>query len=222
MIRNINLSLVPPLLCGKMSVTIGLISDIHATVAPLEEALAIFKQENVDQILCLGDVAGYGTELEQSIELLVESGCTTIQGNHDVWHLNRLVGKQEKLVEIFFDNLPMTWEFTVEGTTIYAVHASPPDSMRRGITLLDQNESIIIKDKERWALELSEYHFDVLAVGHTHQVFSELLGQTLVINPGSTTFNHSCAILSLPDLKVRTIAVSGKAIRKVWNWGMMT
>ena len=63
-----------------MSAKIGLISDIHATVAPLREALTIFLQERVDLILCLGDIAGYGTELEQSIELLVESGCITIQG----------------------------------------------------------------------------------------------------------------------------------------------
>jgi len=205
-----------------MSVTIGLISDIHATALPLSEALAIFQQEKVDLILCLGDVAGYGTELEPSIELLVENGCTTIQGNHDVWHLNRHVGKLEMWAETFFQLLPVTWELTVEGKSIFAVHASPPDSMSRGITLLDQNENLIVKAAEDWAIKLAEYDFDVLIVGHTHQVFSEILGHKLVINPGSTTFNHSCAILGLPDLKVKTIPLSGKAIKKVWNWGMMT
>lgn len=62
-----------------MSVTIVLISDVHATASSLRQALAIFQQEKVDQILYLGDVAGYGTQLEVSIELLVESGCTAIQ-----------------------------------------------------------------------------------------------------------------------------------------------
>ncbi len=67
-----------------MSAKIGLISDIHAAVASLREALAIFAQERVDLVLCAGDIAGYGTELEQSVELLIESGCTTILGNHDI------------------------------------------------------------------------------------------------------------------------------------------
>jgi predicted phosphodiesterase len=59
----------------------------------------------------------------------------------------------------------------------------------------------------------------VLIVGHTHQVFTEYLGDILVINPGSSAFNHSCAILHLPEMRVQTFALSGKAIERTWNWG---
>ena len=207
---------------GKMSVKIGLISDIHATAAPLREALTIFKQERVDLVICAGDIAGYGTELEQCIELLVEGHCTTILGNHDVWYIDRLVEGQEERVETFFHKLPVTWEATVEGKRIFAVHASPPLSMSRGITLLDQYEKNLPGEKKRWGDELGGYGLDVLVVGHTHQVFAEVLGQTLVLNPGSTKFNHSCAILSLPDLEVRIVPLSGKTPRKIWHWGMMS
>jgi len=116
----------------------------------------------------------------------------------------------------------MIWESTVERKRIFAVHASPHLSMNRGIVLLDQYEEILSSEKEQWAHELEEYGLDVLVVGHTHQVFAEVLGKTLVINPGSTKFNHTCAILSLPDLEVRIVPLSGKTPRKVWHWGMMT
>lgn len=205
-----------------MSAKIGLISDVHATVAPLREALTIFERESVDLILCAGDIAGYGTELEQSIDLLVGKDCITILGNHDVWHLEHQVGKIEKGVERYLHNLPVTWESTVEGKRFFAVHASPPLSLTRGITLLDQYGKIMASEKEQWAHELYEYEFDVLVVGHTHQVFAEVLGETLVINPGSTKFNHACAIVSLPDLEVRTVPLSGKTPRKIWHWGMMS
>ncbi len=205
-----------------MSTKIGLISDVHATVAPLYEALKIFEQESVELIVCAGDIAGYGTELEQSIELLVGKGCITILGNHDVWHLEHQVGNLEKGGRTFFQNLPVTWESTVEGKRIFAVHASPPLSLTRGITLLDQYEKIMTGEKDQWTYELNEYEFDVLVVGHTHQVFAEVLGETLVINPGSTKFNHTCAIVSLPDLEVRTIPLPGKTPRKIWHWGMMS
>lgn len=98
----------------------------------------------------------------------------------------------------------------------------PPRSVSRGITLLDQYENVMVEAKERWALELARYKLDVLIVGHTHQVFAEMLGSTLVVNPGSTKFNHTCGVLSLPDCKVQILPLSGKKPCRVWHWGMMS
>ena len=47
---------------------IGLISDVHATLKPLQQALAIFEAQGVETILCAGDVAGYGKQLEQTVK----------------------------------------------------------------------------------------------------------------------------------------------------------
>jgi len=59
-----------------------------------------------------------------------------------------------------------------------------------------------------------------LIVGHTHQVFAEQLGRTLLINPGSTKFNNTCMILSLPNMEVQVLSLLNKTPLKVWNWGM--
>ncbi len=48
-----------------MSVKIGLISDPHASVAPLREVLELFRREGGGTTLCAGDIAGYGVELGQ-------------------------------------------------------------------------------------------------------------------------------------------------------------
>jgi hypothetical protein len=40
-----------------------------------------------------------------------------------------------------------------------------------------------------------------------------------VINPGSCSYNHSCAVLTLPSLQVEWFALCGKPISRVWNWG---
>lgn len=205
-----------------MSFKIGLIGDIHATVGPLLDALNILEQEGVDLVLCVGDIAGYGTELEQCIELLNKRGCVAILGNHDVWHIEKKSDGLKKWVATFFTNLPAAWEATIEGKRIFAVHASPPDSMDKGITLLDQYGNLMPEKSDLWAIELARYGFDVLAVGHTHQVFGEMLGKTLVINPGSTKFNNTCATLRVPDQDFRIFSLPGKTARKVWHWGMMT
>ena len=41
---------------------------------------------------------------------------------------------------------------------------------------------------------------------------------TLVVNPGSTVFNHSCAILSLPEMTLQVLPLSGQPVRRTWNW----
>lgn len=205
-----------------MTTQLGLIADIHASAAPLEEALNVFSREGVTDILCVGDIAGYGTELEESVALLKQWGCVTLSGNHESWYLDREEDKKENSLGTYFSTLPLKWESVIEQVRVYAVHASPPESQMRGIRLLDETGRIVPGLKEQWTDELANFSFDVLIVGHTHQVFAEWLGDKLVVNPGSTKFNHTCAILSLPDNNVRFFSLSGKKPLKSWNWGMMT
>lgn len=197
---------------------IGLISDIHATLSPLKEALAVFRQEGVECILCPGDIAGYGNELDECVDLLIKSKCRAISGNHEIWHLEKSVDRDDRTTS-YFRRLPDVLDFTLEGKRVYMVHASPPQSFTDGIRLLDEQGKIIPQQKAYWTERLADFDYDILIVGHTHQIFCEKLGDMLVINPGSTKFNHSCAILTLPAMEFRLIALSNKTPLKAWNWG---
>ena len=204
-----------------MSTRIGLIGDVHACAEPLEEALKIFEDQKVDMVLCTGDVTGYGTETEQVVFLLRDINATVLLGNHEAWYLERPATDQDSGLHTYFSGLPSVWESVIEGLRVYAVHASPPDSLMRGVKLLDENGKMLTRKKEYWADGLSKYAFDVLIVGHTHQVFAEKFGDKLVINPGSTKFNHTCAILRLPEMDVAIFPLSGKKPVLSWNWGMI-
>jgi putative phosphoesterase len=199
---------------------IGLISDIHATLQPLREALAIFESEGVEMILCAGDVAGYGKQLEQTVQALIDSRCRVVMGNHDLWCLERSGIDLDGVSAVYLRNLPAVIEFKAAGRIIYMVHASPPDSFMDGIKLLDENAALIKQEKHSWSCCLRDFHCDVLVVGHTHQVFAEQLGNPLVINPGSTLFNHTCAILTLPEMAVQIVPLSHKDPVLSWNWGL--
>jgi putative phosphoesterase len=199
---------------------IGLIGDVHATAAPVREALAIFRREEVDTILCPGDIAGYGTELEPTVELLIDSGCRAILGNHDLWWLSGPDRVAGGAVETYLRSLPPVIELSVAGKQVYMVHAHPPESLMDGIRLLDENGTLIPEKRDLWTDYLKAFPFDVLVVGHTHQVFAEWLGDLLVVNPGSTRFNHTCAVLSLPAMEVRFIPLGGRTPVRAWNWGM--
>ena len=203
-----------------MSIKIGLISDVHATVAPLREALAIFRENKVEIVLCAGDIAGYGTELEQTVELLINSECEIILGNHDVWFLNNPVNQDKKRLVSFFRKQPFVREFTIKRKRLYLVHESPLRPLSQGIKLRDEHGNILLDRKEQWSRYLEKFESDVLVVGHTHQVFAEKLGNTFVINPGSTKFNHTCAILSLPGMELQILPLSNKVPLMSWNWGV--
>lgn len=203
-----------------MSTRIGLISDVHATPAPLKDALEIFARQGIETILCAGDIAGYGPDLEQAVALLAESGCRSILGNHDLWWLADFEVEEVGPVETYLRRLPLDDEFVVEGKKIAMVHGSPPASVMEGIKLFDENGEMIVELREEWSDKLQGFSADVLVVGHTHQVFAEQLGDVLVINPGSTRFNHTCAILHLPELVVDFLPLGDKEPEMVWNWGM--
>ena len=98
-----------------MSTAIGLISDIHATAAPVREALSLFKDKGVNIILCAGDIAGYGDELDETVEILIESQCQSILGNHDLWYLDTC-NSNEGRVAAYLKQLPPVLELTIEGT----------------------------------------------------------------------------------------------------------
>lgn len=62
---------------------IGLISDIHGNAVALRAVLAELDAMGVKEILCLGDVAGYGPQINECCDLLTDRGIPTLMGNHD-------------------------------------------------------------------------------------------------------------------------------------------
>lgn len=200
-----------------MPTKIGLISDTHSTAAPLKEALDIFRQQQVDMIICAGDIAGYGNdELTDTVDLLRNHSCQLIAGNHDTI---AELGELPESLHQFFKQLPITLEFEIEQKKIYVVHAEPPLEQHGGIKLLDPDGHVIPQRLEYWESVLADVDYDILIVGHTHQVFAQPIGNTLVINPGSTKYNHTCMIFELPTMKTTIYPLSGKKPIYTWNWG---
>ena len=198
---------------------VGLISDVHAKAAPVREALAIFASENVRHIFCAGDIAGYHEELWETIALLADNGVRAVRGNHDLRHLQAQSEGDEDPAAAYFQQLPASIDTVIEGRRLYMVHSEPPDACGGGgIRLLDPQGMVRPDRAALWQDQLTDCACDVLVVGHTHQVFAERLGAMLVVNPGSSVFNHSCAILYLPEMSVQVFALSGRTVTPYWNW----
>ena len=204
-----------------MTTRIGLVSDVHSTPDALREALQRLQDAGVDEILCAGDIAGYYDTVVPTVELLIASGCHAIQGNHDQQFLATPAQAGEEKIRDWLAALPPTLAFEREGLSLLAVHAEPPAAQTGGLRLLDTDGKPRAERLEEWRSRLGDFEHDVLIVGHTHQVYALDIGDTFVVNPGSTVFNHSCMILTLPDLEVEMLALGGREIVKCWNFGML-
>jgi predicted phosphodiesterase len=142
--------------------------------------------------------------------------------NHDQSYLEKSAQDGESRIRAYLQNLPQTLNLEIEGKRIYVVHANPPSEQHGGIKLLDQQGELRQDRINEWTMALTGFEHDVLIVGHTHQVYAVQLGDVFVINPGSSAFNHSCMILSLPDLSVQTCALGKQEIIKCWNFSMLS
>lgn len=197
---------------------IGLLSDVHATPGPVAEALEIFRSEGVDHVFCAGDIAGYHDGLDATVQLLSEAGSISILGNHDQGYLQKHADDGSATALAYFAGLPAFIDTTIDGRHVYMVHAEPPAACHGGIKLRDKSGEVQPDRVAHWEKELAGFAPDVLIVGHTHQVYAEQVGNTLVVNPGSSVFNYSCAVLRLPEMRVETFPLSGRAISVNWNW----
>ncbi len=61
----------------------ALISDIHSNLEALQAVMRDIESQNVDRIICLGDIVGYGPNPAECIDIVMQHSALTILGNHD-------------------------------------------------------------------------------------------------------------------------------------------
>lgn len=63
---------------------IAFISDIHSNLEALEAVFADIDRRDVDRIICLGDIVGYGANPRECLDLVMDRTSACVCGNHDV------------------------------------------------------------------------------------------------------------------------------------------
>ncbi len=61
----------------------ALISDIHGNYEALEAVLSHINDQGINEIICLGDIIGYGPDPVKCLDCVMENCQMTILGNHD-------------------------------------------------------------------------------------------------------------------------------------------
>jgi predicted phosphodiesterase len=61
----------------------AVLGDIHSNLAALEAVLEAIRGHEIDRLLSVGDVVGYGAAPSECIQLLREHEAAVVMGNHD-------------------------------------------------------------------------------------------------------------------------------------------
>ena len=62
---------------------LAVISDIHGNIYALMKALEDIDDQNIDKIICLGDLVGYGPHPNEVVALIKRREIPCIKGNYD-------------------------------------------------------------------------------------------------------------------------------------------
>jgi len=151
----------------------AVLGDIHSNLTALEAVLAAVRAHEVDLILSVGDVVGYGAAPTECIQLLREHEAVVVMGNHDaavVGELDTLFFNQHAKAAVEWTRaaingedmawltcLPHTWQD--EFVALSHGSLNRPEDFNYVQTPADADASL----EMLWSLEL-----DVCFIGHTH------------------------------------------------------
>jgi len=164
---------------------LAIISDLHADVHALRDALAQIERLGCDEIVCAGDVLDWGRFPEATIRELRERRIPTICGNHDRWavsegHDTSGWDLTPRAIE-FLESLPASWTPRIDDVRVAVWHARPKSDMKGVYPDASTTEL---------ASQLDRAEADVLVVGHTHVPFrrsaARLQSRSAPAGPGRT------------------------------------
>ncbi|MCY4730481.1 metallophosphatase family protein [Natronomonas gomsonensis] len=163
---------------------LGVISDIHGNLPALEAVLRDIP-EDVDDIVCLGDVVGYGPWPLECLRKVWQHCDVVVQGNHDREFVDpegytdngqameglRYAKKEVKgSYREWLQNLP---EKTSYNEDIFLVHSHPEKI----------DYYVVPRDFPKIRAFLDDYKACFL--GHTHIQHKAVIDDRLILNPGS-------------------------------------
>ena len=159
----------------------AVLSDIHGNLAALTAVLEDIQSRDIHEIVCLGDVVGYGPQPLECLELTKDSD-TLIMGNHEEavlehssetfnvrarkavdWTRKQLLENdwEEFTVKVEREAFMKTWMRQTNILGIQYVHGSPRQPTREYVT----PKSAMNKKKMKGIFDCLEH---ICFIGHTH------------------------------------------------------
>ncbi|EMS80059.1 MULTISPECIES: metallophosphoesterase family protein [Desulfotignum] len=120
---------------------IAVFSDVHSCYKKMMTVFDDMEKYQIDQYVCLGDIIGYGSQPEETVQLLMSKQVISVRGNHELamFDPDYLELFPKKIKQPLLENIAAISEKSIqylEKTPVYLqlenchfVHGTPPDKM---------------------------------------------------------------------------------------------
>lgn len=152
--------------------TIAILSDVHSNYEALKAVIKDIDAHDVTEIICLGDLIGYGPQPQECADLARERSFDMVQGNHEQGLINiyYLHGFNQPAKDALRKTREMITDETyqwlvdhpksIERYGCRFVHGTPPRSVSQYIWKYEKSMDKVFA----W------YNEPVCFVGHTHDL----------------------------------------------------
>ncbi|MHC4253512.1 MAG: metallophosphoesterase family protein [Planctomycetota bacterium] len=175
----------------------AIISDVHGNLEALKAVFEDITHQNVDRVVCLGDVVGYGPDPNECMRMVMDRCAFTLVGNHEDAVLHGAEGFNplaEEAMKWTRDQvrdkdilrfLAAQQSAKLEGNRLY-VHGSVKDSL---VDYVREAESYV--SFRRLVEEINESFklFNICFTGHNHRAFLGTKEGSLVPHMGNMRFH---------------------------------
>ena len=194
---------------NKRYARIGLIGDIHAEDALLEQALDVLRSRGVELVAATGDVTDGLGSVERCCELLEAHEVVVVGGNHDRWFLAGTArglpaATPPEAVSLAarrtLEGFPLMVELETCAGRALLCHGLGPNDMAK-VNPDDDGYAIDSNDDLQNLLRGGGYRW--ILNGHSHRWMVRHFGGVTVINAGTLKRDHDPCFLEL-DFTART------------------
>jgi putative phosphoesterase len=173
---------------------IAIIADIHANLEALNAVLENIKRSGIKNIICAGDIVGYGANPNECCDVIRAGKIPTVLGNHDknaldLKDINRFNNHAQAALRWtnkiltndnrkFLSKLDKKIKVEVGERTIVVVHGSLNDPLFEYV--LPSTSDALLDEM------INKAKAHALVMGHTHIPFIKRFDNNmLIINPGA-------------------------------------
>jgi len=173
---------------------IVILSDIHSNYYALKAIDEYISQYDISKIFCAGDIVGYYTKPNETINWLRKRNAIAVLGNHDKAIFDNLTSKtfniyakqactwtRRKITSLnleYLKKLPEVYKGEIYGKKVYMVHGSPINHLGDYVYKDDIDNNFLIK-------YFKHNSPNIIIMGQTHIPYVKKIHETLIVNPGS-------------------------------------
>lgn len=186
---------------------VGVIGDVHAEDARLERALRVLAAQQVDAILCVGDVVDGPGSVERCIDLLESASAEVVVGNHERWFL----GNEMRTLSLATTALAPGYAAKIRAWPTTLDFETPRGRLRLAHGVGDDDMAELRPDTRGYSLQaiptLRELMLDpdvrFHVGGHTHERMVRVFPGVVALNAGTLTGEEPTVMLL--DFAARTV-----------------